>query len=267
MRFTIKEIKERAETEDKVNFKGIVDKVWDFNEKATKYSIGYQNIIVKDETDKIKVIFSKIKKKEDIYEKDIEGKKVEVSGKVSIYKDEVNIFGELSFEEEADKQKDQTVAKTGVVTSMGELRIAKQPGLTGEEIRLKCLFLANGLLRMENITAKEVIQEAKLFEGYVCKISVAIETKTKESKENQKSETKKEKPKSENGDGEKLTQEHIKQINILMALAENRGEEGKEYLNDLIVIKGYKTIKEFEKEDIEEATKKLENMGTEEIPF
>ena len=163
MRFTIAEIKKRAETEDKVNFKGIVDKVWDFNEKATKYSIGYQNIIVKDETDKIKVIFSKIKKKEDIYEKDIEGKKVEVSGKVSIYKDEVNIFGELSFEEEADKQKSQVVAKTGEVTSMGELRIAKQPGLTGEEIRLKCLFLANGLLRMENITAKEVIQEAKLF--------------------------------------------------------------------------------------------------------
>ena len=271
MRFTIAEIKKRAETDDKVNFKGIVDKVWGFNDKPSKYSIGTQNIIIKDNTDKIKVIFSKIKKPEDVYKEDIEGKEVEVSGKVSIYNEEVNIFGDLKFKEE-EEPKDQGGE---VATSIGELRVARQPGLTRPEVRLKCLFLAKEVFVSIELKTKiqDLINAARILEEYVCKGTVAAAARGAKRKEQEQQEEepgeseeeeeedKKEEPKV------KLSPEKVKQINMLMALAENRGKEGKDYLNDLIVLKGYKSIKEFLDEDIKEATDKLERMGTEDIPF
>ena len=265
MKLTIKEIKEKCENDDKVNFKGIVDKVWDFNEKETKYSIGYQNIIVKDDTDKIKVIFSKIKTKADIYSTSIEGKAVEVSGKVTIYKGETNVFGKLIFEEK-EGLKDPTGVKSGISQKPAtELSIAG--GITEEEIRLKCLSIALAIYRGDSPNSTDVIRMANIFEKYVCQgtLNVTQKPTTGEKEEKPKPETGKQK--NDSGNGEELSPEHIKKINLLMALAENRGKEGKVYLNDLIVVKGYKTIKEFLDEDIKEATDKLERMGTEEIPF
>ncbi len=267
MKLTIKEIKEKCETDDKVNFKGIVDKVWGFNDKPSKYSIGTQNIIIKDDTDKIKVIFSKIKKPEDVYKEDIEGKEVEVSGKVSIYNEEVNIFGDLKSKEEKEP-KDQGGA---VATSIGELRVARQPGLTRPEVRLKCLFLAKEVFVSTELKTKiqDLINAARILEEYVCKGTVAAAARGAKRKEQEQpddgpresEEEEKEEPKT------KLSPEKVKQINMLMALAENRGEEGKNYLNDLIVLKGYKSIKEFLDEDIKEANKELEEMGSDDVPF
>jgi len=258
MKLTIKDIKEKCENDDKINFKGIVEKVWQFNEKKSKFSIGYQNIIVKDDTGKIKVIFSSIKTKSDIYDKSIEGEEVEVSGKVSLYKGEINIFGKLEIQGEEKKPKPQSAVKTNVEHSspVAELSVG---GITREEIRIKCLELAATIYKAETeVTTKEWIAAAKIFEGYIC------QDKPKEKK----STASKEKPKEKKEEGEEeLSQEHIKQINILMALAENRGEEGKEIIKEITKEKGYKTVKDFNKNDIIEATKILEQMGTNEIPF
>lgn len=262
MKLTIKEIKEKCENDDPIKFKGIVEKVWDFNEKETKFSIGYQNIIIKDDTDKIKVIFSSIKTKADIYTASIEGKAVGVSGKVTIYKGETNVFGKLTFEDKKELASPVGI-KSGVSQKpMTELSIAG--GITEEEIRLKCLSLALEIYKEDSPNASKVLVMANIFEKYVCQ-KTSNETQKSEATTGKKEENN-QKPKgiSENGE---LSPEHIKQINLLMALAENRGKEGKIYLNDLIVIKGYKTIKEFLDEDIKEATDKLEKMGTEEIPF
>lgn len=265
MKFTIKEIKEKLENDDPAKFKATVDKVWEFKEKASKYYIGYQNIIVKDDTDKIKVIFSKIRKKEDIYKDDIEGKEVEVSGTVSFYtnpnsgEEEINIFGVLKFEEE--QMKSPVGIKSGV-TQRPEALLSVAGGITEEEIRLKCLTLAFAMHKGNNPKPTDIIGTAQKFEKYVFPKATVQVTKNKEEKPKEE----KNKPKGTNGNGD-TSPEHIKQINILMALAENRGKEGKEYINDLIVIKGYKSIKEFLDEDVEEATKELEKMGTSDIPF
>jgi len=258
MKLSIKEIKTKCETDDKVNFKGIVEKVWQFNEKKSKYSIGYQNIIVKDDTGEIKVIFSSIKTKSDIYDESIEGKEVEVSGKVSLYKGENNIFGKLEFQGEEENQKPQSVIKTNVEHYSPAAELS-EVGITREEIRIQCLELANKLFKDETVaTTKEWIAAAKIFEEYVC------QDKPKEKKRKPKEEKPKEK-KEENG--EELSQEHIKQINTLMALVENRGDEGRVIISEIILRKGYRTVKDFNEADIKEASKSLEQIGTSEIPF
>ena len=262
---TIKEIKERCESDDKIDFKGIVEKVFDFNDKPTEHKIGYQNIIVKDKTDKIKVIFTIWKNKDELYDSSIEGKEVEVSGKVSIYKDQANIFGKLKFKEELKPKelKSPKGIQSGVLTAPGLSE------LTPQEIRIKCLEFAQKLLKLDNPGTKELIEAAEIFEGYVCKTGATIkmqhtrgektEKKNKEEKTEKKSEG--EKPKG------KLTSEQIKKVNTLMALVENRGEEGKEIINEITERNNYQSIKEFNEADIKEASGRLDQIGTEEIPF
>ena len=253
---TIKEIKERCENDDKVDFKGVVEKVWQFNEKKTDYKIGYQNIIVKDDTDKIKVIFTIKKSKDELYDSSIEGKKVEVSGKVSIYNEQTNVFGKLIFEE--DKKLKSPV---GIQSGIGQVLTA--PEMTKEEIRMRCLELAQKLLKQDNPGTKEIILAAAKFETYVYNPGVTIEIqKTKESKT-----TKKKKEEGEEEPKGKMTTDQIKQINVLMALAENRGEEGKEIITEITERQNYKSVKEFTEEDIKEASGRLEQLGSEDIPF
>lgn len=254
---TIKEIKERCEKDDKVDFKGIVEKVFQFNEKKTDYKIGYQNIIVKDDTDKIKVIFTIKKSKEELYDSSIEGKKVDVSGKVSIYNEQTNVFGKLIFEE--DKKKLES--PKGIQSGIGQ--VLTTPEITKEEIRMRCLELAQKLLKEDNPGTKEIILAASKFEGYIYNPGVTIEIqKTKGSKTTKKKkEEEGEEPKG------KLTTDQIKKINTLMALAENRGEEGKDIISEITERQNYKSVKEFNEEDIKEASGRLEQLGSEDIPF
>ena len=134
-------------------------------------------------------------------------------------------------------------------------------GITTEEIRLKCIAYS---LEMYKETNLEIIQMAKIFEKYVCQgTATAIKGKVNQPEPELKSEEQG----TDSGNGDKMSPEKVKQINQLMALAENRGSEGKEYINDLTTLKGYKSVKEFLDEDIKEATNKLKNIGTEEIPF
>ena len=255
---TIKEIKERCENDDKVDFKGIVEKVWQFNEKKTDYKIGYQNIIIKDESDKIKVIFTIKKSKDELYDSSIEGKEVEVSGKVSIYNEQTNVFGKLKFKEEIKESKSPKGIKSGI----SELRV-EPIGLTPEEIRMKCLELAQKLFKDDNAGTKQLTEAAQKFESYVCNPGVIIKI---QHTKGEKTSKKKKEDEGEEPKG-KLTTDQIKKINTLMALVENRGEEGKEIITEITERQNYKSIKEFNEEDIKEASGRLEQLGSEDIPF
>lgn len=250
---TIKEIKERCENDDKVDFKGIVEKVWQFNEKKTDYKIGYQNIIVKDDTDKIKIIFTIKKSKDELYDSSIEGKEVEVSGKVSIYNEQTNVFGKLKFEEETKALKSPVGIKSGI----GQVLTTE---MTKEEIRIRCLELAQKLLKDDNPGTKDIIDAAAKFGEYIYdqKVTKGAHT-TKKDKTSKKEEG--EEPKGN------LSAEHIKKINTLMALVENRGEEGKDIITEITERNNYKSIKDFNEEAMKEAHGRLEQLGSEDIPF
>lgn len=250
---TIKEIKERCENDDKVDFKGIVEKVWQFNEKKTDFKIGTQNIIIKDDTDKIKFIYTIKKSKDELYDSSIEGKEVEVSGKVSIYNEQTNIFGKLKFEEELKELK----SPVGIQSGIGQVLTTE---MTKEEIRIRCLELAQKLLKEDNPGTKNIIDAAAKFEGYVYNPGITIGVHTiKKDKTSKKDEEKE--PKGN------LSAEHIKKINTLMALVENRGEEGKDIITEITERNNYKSIKDFNEEDMKEASGRLEQIGSEDIPF
>ena len=59
----------------------------------------------------------------------------------------------------------------------------------------------------------------------------------------------------------------IKKINTLMALVETRGDEGREIITEITERQNYKSVKEFTEEDMKEASGKLEQLGTSDIPF
>ena len=256
--FNIKELKERCEKDDKVDFKGIVEKVFQFNEKKTDYKIGYQNIIVKDDTDKIKVIFTIKNSKDELYDSSIEGKKVQVTGKASIYNEQTNIFGKLIFEEEKGKEASPVGTQSGA--SQTELTV---PEVTKEEIRMKCLELAQKILKEDKPGTKELIEAAAKFEEYVYNpgVTIKIQHQKEEKKTSKKEEDKGKEPRGP------LTVEQVKHINTLMALVETRGDEGREIITEITERQNYKSVKEFTEEDMKEASGKLEQLGTEEIPF
>ena len=251
---TIKEIKDRCEKDDKVDFKGIVEKVYQFNDKKTEYRIGYQNIIIKDDTDSIKFIHTIKKSKDELYDSSIEGKKVEVSGRVSIFNEQTNIFGKLKFEEEAKELK----SPVGVQSGIGQVLTA--PEVTKEEIRIRCLELSQKLLKDDNPGTKDIIDAAAKFEGYVYNPK-KIERAHTTTKDKTSQKEKEEEPKG------KLSTEQIKKINTLMALVENRGDEGKDIITEITERQNYKSIKDFNEEDIKEASGRLEQLGSEDIPF
>jgi ABC-type Fe3+/spermidine/putrescine transport system ATPase subunit len=120
------------------------------------------------------------------------------------------------------------------------------------------LELADNLYKSEkNATTKEWISAAKIFEAYVVGdgTQAAIKGEPKQSTK----QTKKDEPKP--------STEHIKGINTMMAIVESRGGEGKEIINNMIEENNYKSVKDFTEEDMEEATKELEDLGTSEVPF
>jgi len=104
MKMTIKEILEKCEKKDKVSFKGTVKAVYDGAENKTKYTNFKQNLIIKDDTAEIRVVYN-YKEKEEEYPKDIVGKEIEiVNGVFSEYVNQKgetmkNIFGKLTFKE------------------------------------------------------------------------------------------------------------------------------------------------------------------------
>lgn len=143
MNFSIKEIKEKFEKDDKVEFSGIVKKVNNFNDKPTKFAIGNQGILITDGNDDIKVIVT-IKDNSMIYQKEIEGKRVHVSGKLSEWEGVKNVFGKIEFMDE----------------------LPEKPEKQDDKNKLEMLKLAIQFAGKE-MNAKEVIETAEIFYNYI----------------------------------------------------------------------------------------------------
>jgi hypothetical protein len=257
MKLTIKEIKEKCEKDDKVSFKGEVKAVYAGVEAITKYSVLRQNVIIKDETDEIKVIISH-KAKEDEYTKEIIGKQIEiVNGKVSEYNNQKNIFvSKLTFKEgEAPQQKDTSTtirpATTSILPAGAEIRKVSLMGAIqfwGSHIG----FAGN---------EEEIIVTAKKFETYIRGSIAKTKTEIKPKPEDKPIE-KKELPKDESRQVIVLEQEKIKLINEIMELKETQNidaESFASYCDD-------KDIKTLSIEALRELKKRLESF-TDDIPF
>lgn len=121
MLIKIKEI-ERCGNKDKVELEGTIKKIYPFQERPGKFGLlGYQTIVLEDETGEINVLLNIHSPNEIV--KDMEGQKVTIQGAVSEYKGKRNIFGKIK-KPEVEKDKEDNgnweilklaveVAKTG----------------------------------------------------------------------------------------------------------------------------------------------------------
>ena len=262
MKLTIKEIKEKCEQDDKITFPGKVKIVFPVNvlaeDKVTKYAKARQNVIIKDDTGEIKVIIT-FKELGNDYSKAIEGKDVEVSGKVSIYNDEKNIFGKLTFAEGDEPKK----ATTNVSNQIRPATSALPPVI---EVRKASLELAMGFWTArigEKMEEKKIIETANKFYIYLTGKAEKVSGQKKETnKKEEKEKAEIEKEGKDIVEEEKLSAEKIILINSAMKLKEEHHldtETFAEYCNG-------KDIKELTIEELKKLESKLKEI-TGEIPF
>lgn len=259
MRFTINEIKNKFEKDDKVKFTAKVENVYDAKEltpeqKAkAKYTFSRQNVMVKDETDIIKVIVSH-KNKEMEYGQDIVGKEVEVDGKVSIWEGKKNIFGKLIFKEgETPIQKDNsTIVKPATISIL-------PAGIELKKISLKMAIEFWGSRIGHEKDEDGVIVTAEKFKEYL------VGKDKIEKVSGQKKKQKKEEPKELEGaksEEQVIKINNIPLINSIMQLKEDHHLDAETFA----IHCDKKDIKTLSIEELKALKTKLENL-TEEIPF
>ena len=270
MKLTISEIKEKAEVGDKFDFPAIVEKVYQMQKKDLQYAIGIQNVVVKDNTDKITVGMF-IKTEEDEFKKDLEGKKVQVSGEYSTFEKNGKLYkniskGKILIQEEGKPEKANNPNQSQQVFATHNI--------TPEQIRIECLkitlqhinILSNkGEINELISDTKEIIGNAKLFEKYVTgnKIEGAVNT-TEEVLNKAKSLFK--------GKMEEVDEdlpEKVKKINYIMELADESGDEGRKYVDDFIAKCGQDDIKKLTLKQLETLENKIKSIppSEENIPF
>ena len=262
MKMTIKEILEKCEKKDKVSFKGTVKAVYDGAENKTKYTNFKQNLIIKDDTAEIKVLYN-YKEKEEEYPKDIVGKEIEiVNGVFSEYTNQKgdiqkNIFGKLTF-----KPGEEPVRK---VAEPKRIESSKTSMPLIVEIREECLKLAMAFWTArigDKMDEDKIIKTSNRFYLYLTgKANVAkVQTRAQTEVEKEKAEIEEE--------GEEIKKEEevsaaqVALINEVMALKESQRIDEE-------VFKGYlvgRNIKTLTIEELEEVKRKL-NEQTEDIPF
>ena len=265
MKMTIKEILEKCEKKDKVSFKGVVKAVYDGAEAKTKYTNFRQNLVIKDDTDEIRVCYN-YKVKEEEYPKDIVGKEITIiDGVFSEYVNQKgvnqkNIFGKLTFKEgEAPIQKiAEPIVTQSNKTSMPIIVEVKKASL---KLAMEFWTARIG----DEMKEEKIIKTADVFYLYltgktnIAKVQTRVQKEEKQEKE-EKSEIEKE--------GEEIKKEEeisaakIVLINEIMVLKESQHVDGE-------VFKDYcdgKDIKSLTVEKLEKIKKKLSEQ-TEEIPF
>ena len=263
MKVPINLILENAQKGDQVEYSGKIKTVFPFKDKPTKWSIGNQTLVVKDNSGEINTVMS-IKNDHAIYDKDIEGKEVVISGTLSEWEGKKNVFGKkLSFTDDWQPE-DKPKANNPKSNSQGQ---QVSYNITPEQIRIECLkatiqFLGNE----QSADTKEIIANAKLFEKYITgnKIEGAVNTPQKAmEKAGLLKEKNEEKP-----DDPDLA-EKVKKINCIMELAEELGENGEARINDFIAKCGQEDIKELTLKQLEILLGKLETTPPDEskIPF
>ncbi len=157
----IQEIKQRANHRDRVEIKGKVKRVFDFQEKKMEYSIGYQNCIVEDDTGEIRTS-SFINSERDIIPKSYEGQVVEVLGEFDIYQKDT---GEKLYS--ISKAKFVKVEEVEEVTKVEEKVMEKTNQISvKDKVKILCLaveFMKHNYTRGQ-CDSKELVNLARYFE-------------------------------------------------------------------------------------------------------
>jgi hypothetical protein len=240
MRLTISEIKEKAEVGDKFDFPAIVEKVYQMQKKNLQYAVGIQNVIVKDDSDKITVGMF-IKNEEDAFDKNLEGKKVQVSGEYSTFQKNGKLYkniskGKILIQEDTQKSDNS------------------KSNITPEQIRIECLKITLqhvDMLEEKTADTRDIINNAKLFEKYVTgnKIEGAVNTPEKAvEKAMEKAELKE---KKEDPDLDLK----VKTINYIMELTKEN--QSMNLVDDFVSKCGQENIKELTLKQLETLVSKL----------
>lgn len=275
MRVPIEMIIENAQKGDQVEYGGVIEKVFEFKDKKTQWSIGNQTIVVADDSGKINTVLN-IRTDRNIYGPEHEGKEVVVSGVANEWEGKKNVFGKkISFTEnwqEEDKPEKQKNTSGKTEKQSDSQQVFATHNITPEQIRIECLKIS-----LQHISiiekndngdipdTKEIIGNAKLFEKYVTgnKIEGAVNT-TEEVLNKAKSLFK--------GKMEEVDEdlpEKVKKINDIMELADESGDEGRKYVDDFVAKCGQEDIKELTLQQLETLVRKLETTPPDEskIPF
>jgi hypothetical protein len=259
MRLTISEIKEKAEVGDKFDFPAIVEKVYQMQKKNLQYAVGIQNVIVKDDSDKITVGMF-IKNEEDAFDKNLEGKKVQVSGEYSTFQKNGKLYkniskGKILIQEDTQKSDNSKSNNQSQQVSHN---------ITPEQIRIECLKITLqhvDMLEEKTADTRDIINNAKLFEKYVTgnKIEGAVNTPEKAvEKAMEKAELKE---KKEDPDLDLK----VKTINYIMELTKEN--QSMNLVDDFVSKCGQENIKELTLKQLETLVSKLENTDESKIPF
>lgn len=262
MRVPIKMIVENAQKGEQVEFSGTVKKVYDFKDKKTKWSIGNQTMVIKDDTGEINTVVN-IRNDHQIYGKDIEGKEVVVSGTASEWEGKKKVFGKkLSFTEDWQDEDKPQKAKAG--------NQKQTTNLTPEKIKIESLVIAEKLIQHLDMKFKDAQEEWQVINvlanecvKYITgnKIEGAVNTPDEAvDKAKELSEKKEEDPD---------LAEKVKKINYIMEMAEDNGEEARDYIDDFVKKCKAKNIKELTLKQLETLEKKMETFVPSEdnIPF
>ena len=263
MDFTIKDILEKGEKKDKVTFKGIVKVVYDGVESKTKYTNFKQNIIIKDETAEIKVIYN-YKDKEEEYSKDIVGKEIEiVNGTFSEYvnqkgETQKNIFGKLTFKEGEAPKPNATVKSQAITTGILE---AVSPQRDMRDISLQRAMEFWTARIGDKMEEQKILTTAEIFYKYLTGKNNIVKVQTKVQKEEEQEKEEKseiEKEGEEIEKEEKMSAEKITLINRAMELKEENHlttDQFESYCNG-------KNIKSMTIEELKELKKVLSEFTT-----
>lgn len=274
MRVPIKMVIEDAKKGDQVEYSGVIEKVFEFKDKPTKWSIGNQTIVVADDSGKINTILN-IRTDRNIYGPEHEGKEVVVSGIASEWKGKKNVFGKkISFTEnwqEEDRQEKQKNTSGKTEKQSDSQQVFATHNITPEQIRIECLKIT-----LQHISiiekndngdipdTKEIIANAKLFEKYVTGNKIEGAVNTTEEVLNKAKELFKGKIEEDEDLPEK-----VKKINDIMELADESGDEGRDYVDDFIGKCKKENIKELTLKQLETLERKIKSIppSEENIPF
>ena len=268
MKLTISEIKEKAEVGDKFDFPAIVEKVYQMQKKDLQYAIGIQNVVVKDNTDKITVGMF-IKTEEDAFNKELEGKKVQVSGEYSTFQKNGKLYKNISKGKILIQEEDKPEKANNSNQSQ---QVFATHNITQEQIRIECLKLAmKYIISIENdnrdgdiFQAQEIVAEAKIYEKYVTGNKIEGAVNTTEEVLNKAKELFKGKIEEDEDLPEK-----VKKINYIMELADESGDEGRDYVDDFVGKCKKENIKELTLKQLETLENKVKSIppSEENIPF
>lgn len=259
MKLNIKEIKEKAEVGDKLDFSAIVKKVYPMKKKDMPYAIGIQNITVKDDTDEITVsIFVKLA--EDEFDQSIEGKKAQISGEYSTFQKDGKIYKNITkgkiLIEGSETESKELNEKTNQISSQ------IPTGITEEAYKIELLKLGIDFAKEfgdKNLfTTETIIEIAEYFDKHYIRPEKPKEKQNIIKEAVYKAETLRKQKDSE------LTDEKAVLIGDINRLIEEKN--GQTMVDRILEGQNVKTLEELEMPKLKAIYNSLEKMNNN-VPF